>query len=135
MKMSEQVYGKDITVSKWDETMLICLRKVRASAKTGPNAYSAMLNLGTPVPRDLERKAPARRAMWQPTGSKIYLPLPAPGLNIKKATVSEGLEYCRKASSPPAALMQSVGQAQGMPKPGREGRGREGNPFLAANMD
>lgn len=40
MKMSEQVYGKDIMVSKRDETMLICLRKARACQDDSNPAFS-----------------------------------------------------------------------------------------------
>lgn len=51
MKLSEQVYGKDITMSKFDAAILICVWKVRASAKKKWNLYSATLHLGSEMLR------------------------------------------------------------------------------------
>lgn len=51
MKLSEQVYGKDITMSEFDAAILICVWKVRASAKKKWNLYSATLHLGSEMLR------------------------------------------------------------------------------------
>ena len=45
MKWSEQVYGKDIMMSEFDATVLICVWKARASAKKW-DLPSGMLHLG-----------------------------------------------------------------------------------------
>lgn len=77
MDVSQRVCGKDVTVSKHDETVSVRLCDVRTSAR--PLEPS-----GAPSPRAAGPGTPGGV-----TGNKMY-PLPALGLTMKEAPLFEG---------------------------------------------
>lgn len=134
MKMSEQVYGKDIMVSRWDETKLICLWKVPDSAKMKWNPVFSLVSLGTSVPRDCPGRPQLAWGCDNPQETRFISVFLSGGLNLKKVTVLEGWGYGRKTLVLVLRMTQGTRDTQG----GRGWERRQGrwkNPFLVANTD